>query len=147
MVIDSSAILAVYFVEPGHQAVAQIMRDSARLLMSTVNLTECLMRIRDKHPDRADELSQRLLQSGIDFIPVDIAQSILAADARNRFPLNLGRGGQALHATASPTPSPNRSASHCSPSTTTSARPTSRSSIPERRHERFPSPCLRDSTL
>jgi ribonuclease VapC len=90
MVIDSSAILAIYFEEPTALWVSQQIDAADRVLMSTVNLAESLMRIFDKHPAKAHMLEQRLLTSGIGFIAPDAAQAVLAAQARLKFPLNLG---------------------------------------------------------
>lgn len=58
--------------------------------MSTVNLTECLIRLYDRHQAEADEYEARLLNSGIEFIVPDPAQAIIAAKARLKFPLNFG---------------------------------------------------------
>jgi len=58
--------------------------------MSTVNLAEALILIRDRQPAMADELQDRLLASGICFVPPDVRQARIAAEARIRFPLNLG---------------------------------------------------------
>jgi ribonuclease VapC len=58
--------------------------------MSTVNLVEALIRIRDRQPALATDLEERLLTSGIRFVPPDVAQAKVAADARLRLPLNLG---------------------------------------------------------
>lgn len=58
--------------------------------MSTVNLTEALIRIRDRQPTRADELQRLLLSSEIRFIPPDERHAQIAAEARLRFPINLG---------------------------------------------------------
>ena len=63
---------------------------AGELRMSTVNLTECLIRLRDRQPQLADALEARVLESGIRFVPPDVAQAQLAADARLRYPLNLG---------------------------------------------------------
>jgi ribonuclease VapC len=90
MVIDSSAILSIYFQEPTAAWVSQQMDAANRLLMSTVNLAESLMRMRDKQPAKADELELRLLSSKIEFIAPDVAQATLAARARLQYPLNLG---------------------------------------------------------
>ena len=90
MVIDSSAILSVYFQEPTALWVSQHIDAADRLLMSTVNLAESLMRIRDKQPAKADALEQQLLTSKIEFIAPDVAQATIAAVARLRFPLNPG---------------------------------------------------------
>jgi uncharacterized protein with PIN domain len=59
-------------------------------MMSTVNLTECLIRLYDRHKAEADEYERRLLTSSIDFIAPDAAQSVLAARARLAYPLNFG---------------------------------------------------------
>ncbi len=93
MIVDTSAILAVYFHEPhGPWAKDQLDRNVGSLRMSTVNLTEALIRIRDLKVDPlADELENRLLTSGIRFIAPDAAQAKFAARARHRFlRLNLG---------------------------------------------------------
>jgi predicted nucleic acid-binding protein len=58
--------------------------------MSTVNLTEVLIRVRDKQPQLYDQLEARLLTSGIRFVPPDAAQARIAAWARLEYPLNLG---------------------------------------------------------
>lgn len=91
MVVDTSAILAIFFEEP-HAAWAarQLSEHAGALSMSTVNLTEALIRIRDRQPTLADELEERLLTSGIKFVPPDAAQARAAASARLRFPINLG---------------------------------------------------------
>ena len=90
LVIDTSAILAIYFNEPHAQWAADQLARADRIVMSTVNLTECIIRLRDRQPADADDLEQRLLNSGIDFVPPDTAQAALAARARFDFPLNLG---------------------------------------------------------
>lgn len=90
MVIDSSAILAVYFREPTAPWVSRQTDAAPRVLMSTVNLAESLMRIRDKHPAKADDLERRLLASRTEFVAPDVSQATLAAHARGRYPLNLG---------------------------------------------------------
>lgn len=90
MVIDSSAILSIYFDEPIADWVSAQLRSADRLLMSTVNLAEVLMRLRDQDHSTADVLQQRLLAERIEFVAPDAAQAVLAAEARLRFPLNFG---------------------------------------------------------
>ncbi|MGB7156928.1 MAG: type II toxin-antitoxin system VapC family toxin [Tepidisphaeraceae bacterium] len=91
MVVDTSVILAVYFDDArASWAVEQLNRNARALRMSTVNLTESLIRIRDRQPTLAQELEHRLLTSGIRFVPPDESQAVIAAEARLRFPLNLG---------------------------------------------------------
>jgi ribonuclease VapC len=91
VVVDTSIVLAVFFDEEGGSwAAGQLAEHAASLRMSTVNLAEALIRVRDRQPTLADELEDRLITSGIRFIPPDVAQAKVAARARLRFPLNLG---------------------------------------------------------
>lgn len=91
MVVDTSVILAIYFAEPAAAwAAEQLALYAASLRMSTINLAEAMIRIRDRQPTLADELEHRLLNSGIRFVAPDISQAATAARARMRFPLNLG---------------------------------------------------------
>ena len=91
MVIDTSVLLAIYFAEADGEWAARKLTDHApELCMSTVNLTETLIRVRDRQPDLADEIEERLVQSGIRFVPPDVEQARLAAGARLKYPLNLG---------------------------------------------------------
>lgn len=91
MVVDTSVILAILFNER-HAAWAaeQLETHTTELRMSTVNLAESLIRIRDRQPQLANELEERVVTSGIRFVPPDVEQARLAADARLRFSLNLG---------------------------------------------------------
>ncbi len=74
----------------GAWAADQLNRCPGPLRMSTVNLTETLIRIRDQRPTLADELQRQLLASAIRFVPPDAHQADIAARARLTFPLNLG---------------------------------------------------------
>lgn len=91
MVVDTSAILAVFFGERhGAWVAEQLTANSGELCMSTVNLTEALIVLRDRQPTLADELQEHLLAAGIEFVPPDTQQAEIAARSRLRFPLNLG---------------------------------------------------------
>lgn len=91
MVVDTSALLAVLFAEEhGAWAAARLAEHSRELRMSTVNLAETLIRLRDRQPQLAEELEDELLASAIRFVAPDLEQARLAAAARLRFPLNLG---------------------------------------------------------
>ena len=91
MVVDTSAVLAVFFAEPSARWVSSQLTANARALrMSTVNLTETLIHIRDRQPQLAAEIEERLLASGIRFVPPDVEQARIAARARLAYPLNLG---------------------------------------------------------
>jgi ribonuclease VapC len=91
MVVDTSVLLAVLFAEPtAHWASAQLNAHRSTLRMSTVNLAETLIRLNDRQPTLFDGLQARVMSSGIRFVPPDVNQARLAAEARLRYPLNLG---------------------------------------------------------
>jgi ribonuclease VapC len=91
MVVDTSAILCVLFEEESAIWVLEQMESHReRLLMSTVNLTEALIRLRSRLAQSAARLESSLLSSRVEFIAPSIEQARLAAVARLKFPLNLG---------------------------------------------------------
>lgn len=91
MVVDTSIVLAVLFDERhAAWAVEQLTAHASDLRMSTVNLAECLIRIRDRQPHLGDDIAEELLTSGIRFVAPDVEHATLAAEARMRYPLNLG---------------------------------------------------------
>ncbi|MCP4659176.1 MAG: type II toxin-antitoxin system VapC family toxin [bacterium] len=86
-----SLVCSVYFAEAHAEWAAQkLVEHGPELRMSTVNLTETLIRVRDRQPQLADEIEENLLQSGIRFVAPDVRQARTAAEARLRYPLNLG---------------------------------------------------------
>jgi len=91
MVVDACVLLAVWFDEE-HAAWAadQLNEHVADLLMSTVNLAEALILLRDRRPQAHKEIEESVLESGIRFVAPSVAQARLAVEARLRFPLNLG---------------------------------------------------------
>jgi ribonuclease VapC len=91
MVVDSSVLLAVLFNEANSVwAAEQLNLHSGSLRMSTVNLAEVLIRLRDRFPSRGSEFELRLEGLGINYMAPDVAQARLAAEARKKYPLNLG---------------------------------------------------------
>ena len=91
MIVDSSALLSILFAEPNATwAANQLNLHGNSLRMSTVNLAEVLIRLRDRFPSRGDEFELTLAESGIEFVPPDALQAQLAARARLALPLNLG---------------------------------------------------------
>jgi ribonuclease VapC len=72
IVLDSSALLATFFEEPGYEQVDAVLPEA---MMSVVNLAETLTRlVRD-----ADAMAARLATAGISFEPLDWPQVITAA--------------------------------------------------------------------
>lgn len=91
MVVDTSVILAVFFNEKHSEwAVEQMNIHARELRMSTVNLTETLIHLQDRQPQLFASLEEKLLYNGIRFVAPDVEQSRIAAEARIKFPLNLG---------------------------------------------------------
>jgi len=91
MVVDTSVLLAVFFKEPNAKwAAARLQEHEGELLMSTVNLAETLIRVRDRQPRHCDEIEAALLSSSIRFVPPDVVQARIAAEARLSLPPNLG---------------------------------------------------------
>lgn len=91
MVVDTSVLLALLFREPGAEwAVEKLMVHARELRMSTVNLAEVLIILKDRQPGLYEELKAEVLESSIRFVPPDGRQAEIAAEARHRFPLNLG---------------------------------------------------------
>lgn len=58
--------------------------------MSTVNLTEVLIRIQDLQPQLFSKLKKELYQLPMQFVPPSTSYAELAATARLKFSLNLG---------------------------------------------------------
>ncbi len=89
--VDSSVLLSILFAEPtAAWCEEQLTAQTGSLVMSTVNLTEVLIRLRDRRPPDLDQLEKKILNSGINFVPPDIEQASLAARARLSYSLNLG---------------------------------------------------------
>lgn len=92
MVVDSSVLLAIFFEEDNAAWAADRLNEHrVDLRMSTVNLAETLILLRDRQPHLADEIETTVLDSGIRFVPPDTEQARVAAEARLRYrSLNLG---------------------------------------------------------
>ncbi len=91
MVIDTSALLAVFFNEAyGPWVTDRLTESKTALRMSTVNYSEALILIQDRQPHLFEELRTRLLRSPIRMVPPSQGQAEIAAEARLRYPLNLG---------------------------------------------------------
>ncbi|HEY3131058.1 MAG TPA: type II toxin-antitoxin system VapC family toxin [Acidobacteriota bacterium] len=91
MVVDTSIVLAVFFNEKhGRWAAEMLTKHSRELRMSTVNLAEALIRVRDRQPRLYRDLENKLVESGIRFIAPTVVHARLAAEARLKYPLNLG---------------------------------------------------------
>jgi ribonuclease VapC len=91
MVVDTSVLLAVVFQERHAEwAVEQLAANASALRMSTVNLAELLILVRDRQPQLADQIEQQVMDIGIRFVAPNVEHARIAAEARLRYPLNLG---------------------------------------------------------
>jgi ribonuclease VapC len=90
MVVDTSALLAVLFAEAQASELARLLSNANQPIMSAVNYTECLIRVLDRAPDAAETLERALAEFDLEVVPVDRALASAAAQARLRYPINLG---------------------------------------------------------
>lgn len=91
MVVDTPILLAVFFNEEhGAWAVRQLEKNKLSLRMSTVNLAETLILIKDRQPQLFEEIKDKIYASSIRFVPPPQTQAEIAAIARLKYPLNLG---------------------------------------------------------
>lgn len=89
IVLDSSAVLALLFNEPGASRVASALADS---WLSAVNLSEVLAVVRRRGKD-PQQILDEMLEAPVTIVPFDITVAMLAADleAPTRvFGLSLG---------------------------------------------------------
>ena len=93
VIVDLSVLMAVLFKEPTAEWVmSQFDAYGHNLLMSTVNLAETMIMLRNRHKDSAsvEATEHDLIDSELRFIAPTVEHARLAAMARDRFPLNLG---------------------------------------------------------
>jgi ribonuclease VapC len=91
VVVDTSALLAIFFNERfGPWALDQIQAHADDLMMSTVNYAEVLILAQDRQAKSTLEIRQSVEGSSIRLIAPTARHAELAADARLRYPLNLG---------------------------------------------------------
>lgn len=91
MVLGTSALLAVFFNEKfGPWVMDRMQEHSADLMMSTVNYAEVLILAGDRQAKGTEEIRESLESSSIRMVPPTPHHAEIAAQARLRFPLNLG---------------------------------------------------------
>jgi ribonuclease VapC len=89
MVVDSSAIIAVFLAEPEAGTMSDLLRAADEARMSAANLTECHIVLDHRTGDDNGEFRRALLfEFGIVIEPVTAADAWAAAGAYRRF----GRG-------------------------------------------------------
>ncbi len=86
IVVDTSALLAIFFDEPEKQAFESVIAGSDRCVTSAVNAHEMAIILRARHGRRAVERLWGLLaDSAIEIVPFDEAQVRAAAVAFDRY--------------------------------------------------------------
>jgi len=92
MIIDTSVVLAVFFNEKyGAWAADKLEHYKTEAKMSVVNLSECLILIKDRQPRDFEDLKERLVNGPIEFVSPSTVQAVIAAEARLKYSkLNLG---------------------------------------------------------
>ena len=86
IVIDSSALVAIFLNEPERQAFEDIVAREDRCVMSAVNVHETICVLRTRLGAKAVEPFWRMLQdSQIEIFPFDEVQVRAAADAFDRY--------------------------------------------------------------
>jgi ribonuclease VapC len=91
VVVDTSALLAVFFNEKfGPWALDHLQLHAGELRMSTVNYAELLILVQDRQPAALGEVRESIEASSIRLVPPTPRHAEIAADARFRYPLNLG---------------------------------------------------------
>lgn len=86
IVVDSSALCAVFFSEPEKSAFQAILDGEERCILSAVNAHETACVLRSKHGRAAvDEFWQWLTDNRIEIVPFDAMQAREAAAAFDRY--------------------------------------------------------------
>lgn len=96
MVVDSSAVIAILYEEPGWRSSIDALRGAPRRIMSAATLVEAGMVIEAKRGAAGAELLDSLIaRFGIEIVPFDAEQAALAREAFRRF--GKGRHPAALN--------------------------------------------------
>ncbi len=91
MVVDTSALLSVVLHEALGDWVAEQLNSSATpCRMSAVHYTETLILVNDRRRALLPPLQEQLQRTPIEFVSVTPTQAEIAAEARAKYPLNLG---------------------------------------------------------
>jgi ribonuclease VapC len=86
MVVDSSALLAIMFLEPEAQRFTQLIQASRAPLLSAANFLEASILVESRRGiAKRDLFDTFVAESGIRLQPVTRAQAVIARDAYRRF--------------------------------------------------------------
>jgi ribonuclease VapC len=94
MVVDSSALLTIFFGEPDASVYASAILNDTRRLISAATLVEAsIVAIRWRQPDPISALDTLVTRLGLEVVPVDHEQVLLARDGFRRFGKGRDRAG------------------------------------------------------
>jgi ribonuclease VapC len=94
MVVDSSALLTIFFEEPDASVYAAAILNDTRRLISTATLVEVsIVAIRWRQPDPISALDLLTARLGLEVVPVDYEQALLARDGFRRFGKGRDKAG------------------------------------------------------
>lgn len=94
MVIDSSALLAIFFEEPDASIyAAAILNDTRRLISAATLIETSIVAIRWRQPDPISALDVLVARLALEVVPVDREQVLLAQDGFRRFGKGRDRAG------------------------------------------------------
>ena len=86
MIVDSSAIVAIWDEEPTKQALSKVLLGAERALMSAATYVEMSVVIDNRsRPDRSRKLDNMLKAYGIEFVPFTPSQATIARAAYRDF--------------------------------------------------------------
>ena len=98
MVVDASALAAVFFMEPDAPRFLRAIQQTLHACMSATNFLEIAIVIDNRDaPEQMVDLDLFLAEAGVEIVPVTAAQARLAREAHRRFgkgnhPANLNFG-------------------------------------------------------
>jgi ribonuclease VapC len=94
MVIDTSALLAIFLEEPDASAyLAAILNDRKRLISAASLLEASIVAIRRRQPDPIAALDILITRLRLSIVPVDHEQVLLARDGFRRFGKGRDKAG------------------------------------------------------
>jgi ribonuclease VapC len=86
MVVDPSALTAIFFMEPDAPKYLQALQNAPYLCMSAANFLEIAILIDNAEmPEQMLDLDLFLAEAGVEIVPVTARQARLAREAYHRF--------------------------------------------------------------
>lgn len=89
MIVDASALVALFKREPKASAIRAALGQGSALFMASVTLTEVAL-IGLKEGRSTTLTAEWVAELGIEIVPVDESLAVAAAEARHRFPIRFG---------------------------------------------------------